>query len=106
ARQDALQRARAVDPNSEETKRLTAEMNDTATREAEMMPQIIDLVREMARMESSPEKAAHFYATVFGEIDGLDEATRSKLETRFEPWIRELQQNGLALPQRPAPPQS
>jgi RNA polymerase sigma-70 factor (ECF subfamily) len=106
ARQEALQRAHKADANSEETKRLTAEMNATAFRAAEMMPQIIDLVREMARMERSPEKAAHFYATVFGEIDGLDEAARAKLEVRFEPWIRELQQNGLALPQRPAPPQS
>jgi hypothetical protein len=35
-----------------------------------MMPQMIDLVREMARMERSPEKAAHFYATMFGQIDG------------------------------------
>ena len=105
AHQEALQRARAADPNSEETKRLTAEMNDTATRGAEMMPQIIELVREMARMERSPEKAAHFYATMFGQIDALDEATRAKIEARFAPWIREMQENGLSFPQRPAGPE-
>jgi hypothetical protein len=105
ARQDALQRARAVDPNSEETRRLTAEMSETATRGAEMVPQMIDLVREMARMERSPEKAAHFYATMFGQIDGLDDATRAKIEARLAPWIREMQENGLAFPQRPAGPE-
>jgi hypothetical protein len=34
----------------------------------------------------------------------LDEATRAKIEARLAPWIREMQENGLAFPQRPAGP--
>jgi hypothetical protein len=104
ARQQELQRARAADPNSEETKRLVAAVNETASRASEMMPGVIQLAREIAQTERSPEKAAHFYAALLGEIDGLDEATRGQIEARFAPWIRELQQSGLAFPQRPTGP--
>ena len=100
-RQDALMKARAKDPNSEESKRLGNELTKTAADAATLMPRALALARELLKMERSPEKAAHFYAAFLAEAGGLDEATRAKVEERIQPWIIELQRDGLALPQRP-----
>ncbi len=101
AMQAALKKAQAIDPNSEETKRLRGELKQTAVEAAALMPRAIALMRELLKIERSPEKAARFYATFLGEAGGLDEAIRMKVEARLVPWITELQRDGLALPQRP-----
>jgi chromosome segregation ATPase len=98
---DALEKARAADPNSAETRRLNAELQDLALRAAALIPRGIGLIREVLKMERSPEKAGRFYATFLAESCGFDEPTRSAVETRLQSWVADLQRAGLALPQRP-----
>jgi len=101
ATQSALQKARAADPASEESKRLEAELKELALKAAALLPRGITLLREVLKTERSPEKAARFYATYLAESSGLDETTRAALETRLQSWVTDLQRSGLALPQRP-----
>ena len=58
------------------------------------------LLYEIPRLERVPEKASRYYATLYGEMAGLDEAGRAVVEQRALEWQRELQNEGLALPQR------
>lgn len=59
------------------------------------------ILYEIPRLERVPEKAARFYATLYGEMAGLDEDGRALVGKRALEWQRELQNDGLALPQRP-----
>ena len=68
---------------------------------AEAMPEVMSIMREIPKLERDPGKAAHFYATIVGETLSLDQATRSMMETEMTEWVRGLQQDGLALVQRP-----
>ena len=70
----------------------------------EHMGQFFGLVRELPRLERDPVKAARFYATILGETAGLDEVTWRKLEPPLQAWVKQLQHDSLALPQRPAQP--
>jgi len=99
--QSALAKAQKEDPNSEESKRLEKEMMALAGDAATLMPRGMSLVREMFKMERSPQKAARFYSTFFAESASMDEETRTQVEGRLESWIGELQRAGLAFPQRP-----
>lgn len=68
---------------------------------AEGLPDFIALLPQISRLERSPEKAARFYATLYGEVAGLNEAARTLMEEHTRDWLREMQGAGLALPQRP-----
>lgn len=98
---EALQKARASDPDSQETRRLQAELMELSGQAAALIPRGMALVREVLKMERSPEKAARFYASYIAESSALDEAARSSLEPRLRAWVADLQRAGLALPQRP-----
>ena len=87
----------------------TGELDADALRErtamaeqaAEGLTDLIGMFREIPRLERSPEKAARFYATLYGEVADLDAAGRTLVEERTRDWLRGLQNEGLALPQRP-----
>ncbi len=78
-----------------------AALRARAENAAEGMTDFFGIMPEIARLERAPEKAARFYATLYGEMTGLDEAARTLVENRTRDWLRGLQQEGLALPQRP-----
>ena len=92
---DALKEKGAAAPASmEQRKKLAEEI-------AGSMGQTLAMPDELRRIEKSPDKAARFYATLCGEVAGLDEFARALIETHTRDWIRGLQNEGLALPQRP-----
>jgi hypothetical protein len=103
-RQAALQEALKKGKDSTEAKQAGAAMMKAAEEAAEMMPKAMGLLREMVQLERSPEKAARFYATFLGELMELDEPERARMEARIRPWVEQLQQEGLAFPQRPDGP--
>ena len=72
-----------------------------AEEAAEGVQELIGIFREIPRLERSPEKAARFYAALYSEVAELDEAGRTLVEDRARNWLRGLQNDGLALPQRP-----
>jgi len=63
--------------------------------------ELAKLLYEIPRLERVPEKAARCYATLYGERAGLEEDGRALVEKRVLEWQRELQNDGLTLPQRP-----
>ena len=65
------------------------------------MSEFFTLLRELPRLERDPARAARFYATMLAETGEFDTATRDKLEPVLQAWIKQLQRDSLALPQRP-----
>ncbi len=57
--------------------------------------------REAQRLESDPEKAARFYATLLGELAGLDEASREPLVRVARERFVEMKRAGLSAASRP-----
>ena len=88
---------RTKNPTPGELSALRAQFQRAKDGEGE----ISGLWREIPRLERVPEKAARFYATLYGEMAGLDETGRAVVEKRALEWQRELQNDGLARPQRP-----
>ena len=72
-----------------------------ARQAAEALPEVMGILREIPKLERDPDKAAHFYALTVGETLGLDEQARATMEADIAEWVRGLQQEGLALVQRP-----
>jgi hypothetical protein len=72
-----------------------------ARQAAEALPEVMGILREIPKLERDPNKAAHFYALTLGETVGLDDETRATMEADIAEWVRGLQQDGLALVQRP-----
>jgi RNA polymerase sigma factor (sigma-70 family) len=68
---------------------------------AEGIPQFLATARNLNRVERDAAKAGRFYAVFTGELLELDEPTRGKLEENMRAWVLQMQQEGLALPQRP-----
>jgi RNA polymerase sigma factor (sigma-70 family) len=86
-----------VPPGSEAFKQ-----REIQTREvAQAIPEMMNIVREIPRLERDPDKAAHFYATMAGETIGLDQSAQAIVAADIATWLRQLQQDGLALIQRP-----
>jgi hypothetical protein len=101
AQRAELDKALKKGKDSEEAKRAMQAMKETVAKATAAMPQAMSLVREIARMESSADKAARFYTTFLGEMQGFDDATRGQVEERFRTWVATLQGEGLAFPPRP-----
>jgi hypothetical protein len=68
---------------------------------AQAAPETLIIAREIPKLERDLVKGARFYATMFGEVMGFDEAARKTMEQDFAEWLQGLQQEGLALVQRP-----
>ena len=73
-------------------------------RVAEMagtLTEAMAILRDIPKLERDPAKAGRFYATLMNELIGFDEKTAAVVETAATQWVAGLQQDGLALPQRP-----
>lgn len=68
---------------------------------AEGLPQLLATTRNLERIERDSAKAGRFYATFVAELLQLDDDTRKKLDDHLRDWVFHLQQESLALPQRP-----
>ena len=68
---------------------------------AAAIPEAMHIAREIPRLEREPAKAAHFYATLAGEILHVDEPTQTMMKEEIAAWVEGLQRDGLALIQRP-----
>lgn len=86
-----------LEPGSEALK----ERERRARELSQAAPEMLSIVREIPKLERDSAKAARFYATMFGEVGGFDEAARTTMEQDFATWLRGLQNEGLALAQRP-----
>jgi hypothetical protein len=93
-------RALEYKPGSPESKEREALMQETN----EHMPEFLNVVRELPRLERDPAKAARFYATLVAEVVGLDEKTRGQFEPPLLAWVTQLQRDFLSFPQRPTEP--
>jgi RNA polymerase sigma factor (sigma-70 family) len=78
----------------EERERLARELSQA-------IPEMMGIIREIPRLEREPEKAARFYATMFSEVMQCDDGVRAAIEPDLKQWVEALQQDGLALVQRP-----
>ncbi len=72
---------------------LATKMNDISD--------LFDVVREVQKLESHPEKAARFYAMMLGEMAALDEAAREPLLRVARDHFTEMKRNGLTAASRP-----
>jgi len=72
---------------------LATKMNDISD--------LFDVVREVQKLESDPEKAARFYAMMLGEMAALDEAAREPLLRVARDHFTEMKRNGLTAASRP-----
>jgi RNA polymerase sigma factor (sigma-70 family) len=82
-----------------------AQAQDAAMKELQAgLAQVFTALRELPRLERNPAKAARFYATMLGETAELNDGTRARLEPVLNAWIQQLQQDSLALSQRPREP--
>jgi hypothetical protein len=82
-----------------------AQAQDVTMQELQAgLAQVFTALRELPRLERNPAKAARFYATMLGETAELDDGTRARLEPVLHAWIQQLQQDSLALSQRPREP--
>ncbi len=72
---------------------LATKMNDISD--------LFDVVREVQKLESDPEKAARFYAMMLGEMAALDEAAREPLLRVARDHFTEMKRNGLTAAARP-----
>jgi RNA polymerase sigma factor (sigma-70 family) len=91
------QKAINLDEDSPEWKEHETRMRQVVDE----MPELFSTLRELPRLERDPAKAARFYAMLIGESAGLDEPTRARLVSPLQTWVKELQADGLAFPQRP-----
>jgi RNA polymerase sigma factor (sigma-70 family) len=72
-----------------------------AQQASQSLPEMLAAFRAIPELERSPVKAAHFYATLVGELSHLDAAARIPIEAAFRDWVAQMQAEGLAFPQRP-----
>lgn len=59
------------------------------------------IVGELRKVESDPDKAGRFYATLIGELGELDSAQRDTLAKIASNRLASMRQFGLTVPQRP-----
>ena len=85
------------EPGSPEYLELDAMMKEAVSG----IPSAFQILREIPRLEKSPEKAARFYSVLLAETIGFEEELRAKLEPSLASWVGQLQREGLAFPQRP-----
>jgi len=81
-----------------------AERERLARELATNMNDIGDLfafAREAQKLESDPERAARFYATVLGELAGLDEAAREPIVRVARERFADMKRAGLTAASRP-----
>jgi hypothetical protein len=86
-----------LEPGSDALK----EKESRAQEIAQAVPEILGIAREIPKLERDSEKAARFYATLLGEVADFDATARASMEKDFAMWLKGLQQEGLALVQRP-----
>ena len=87
-------------PNSPQWKGKEAAMKELQSG----LPKIFEVMRELPRLERDPAKAARFYATMLAETAELDRPIQDEMERALFAWVQKLQQDSLALPQRPKEP--
>jgi RNA polymerase sigma factor (sigma-70 family) len=85
------------EPGSPEYLELEARMKEAVSG----IPSTFQVMREIPRLEKSPEKAARFYSALLAETIGFDEEMRAQIEPPITEWVAQLQRDGLAFPQRP-----
>jgi hypothetical protein len=66
------------------------------------MPELMALATQIALLEEEPAQYARFNSTLYGEVLGLDAATRARLESIFLPAFEQLQRDGLTIRNRPS----
>lgn len=65
------------------------------------MPDLMALGSQIALLEDNPTQYARFNSTLYGEVLGLDTATRQRLEAILLPAFDRLQREGLTIRNRP-----
>jgi hypothetical protein len=83
--------------NPAEHERLTKEIATTMNDFGDLFA----FAREAQKLESDPEKAARFYATVLGELAGLDETAREPVVRVARERFAEMKRVGLTAASRP-----
>jgi hypothetical protein len=73
-----------------------------AAKASSMFPEVFTLSNELPKIESSPEKAGRFYATLIGELAELTPAQRDAVAKAASNSFESMRQLGVTAGQRPA----
>jgi RNA polymerase sigma factor (sigma-70 family) len=73
-----------------------------AAKASSMFPEVLTLSNELPKIESSPEKAGRFYATLIGELAELTPAQRDAVAKVASKSFESMRQLGVTAGQRPA----
>jgi hypothetical protein len=74
---------------------------ELAKESAENTTDLLMLSAQIAMLEEDPAQCARFNSVLFGELLGLDAATRNRLEAIFLPAFEKLRSDGLTIRNRP-----
>jgi RNA polymerase sigma factor (sigma-70 family) len=91
---EAIKKELKKNPNDPQLAELAKELAQNTT-------DLMMLSSQIAMLEDDPVQYARFKSVLYGELLGLDAATRSRLEAIFLPAFEKLRRDGLTIRNRP-----